>query len=148
MAWLIWLLVFTLTGCADVVAHRNGAVYQMKDGPDVSDYRNIDSNDVILRDYVTEVNLYAFYVFNYSKALNEYAVKHGWHNLPMAPLCEQYTMPGLMEIPDFVFKRGIKNDEDIDLALAAYIRRLRIRMEENADRVHNAFVKHREACMY
>lgn len=148
MPRVVWLLVILLAGCTSFSGYRGGAVPQMKDGPDVTDYRNVESNDAILRDYVTEVNLYAFYVFNYTKALNEYAAKHGWRALPMSPICEQYAMPGLMEIPDFVFRRGIKSDDEVDMALADYIRRLRLRMNENANRVNSAFAKHRMACIY
>lgn len=148
MPWVIWFLVIMLTGCSSFSGYRDGAVPRLKDGPDVTDYRNADASDAILRDYVTEVNLYAFYVFNYTKALNDYATKHGWHPLPMPPICEQYMMPGLMDIPDFVFRRGIKSDDEVDMALASYIRALRARMNENALRVNNAFAKHREACIY
>lgn len=148
MRVVIWFFIFLLCSCTQFGTVRNGSVGPMRDGPEMTDYRDIDTNDAILRDYVTEVNLYAFYVFNYTKALNEYAKRHGWRSLPMSPLCEQYAMPGLMDTPDFAFRHGVHSNDEVDMALADYIRRLRIRMDENAKRVNNAFAKHREACMY
>lgn len=148
MRLLIGLLALCLVGCAGTGAVRNGQVQPIKDGPDPGNYTAINKDDAVLRDYVTEVNLYAFYVFNYTKALNEYAAQHGWHALPMAPLCEQYAMPGLMDIPGFVFRKGVASDAEVDQYLGEYIRRLRTRMKENANRINDAFVKHREACIY
>lgn len=148
MPWVILFLAMAVSSCSQFGGRYTGPVQQLKDGPNVSEYQTNQRNDAALREYVTAVNLYAFYVFNYTKSLNEYAASHGWKALPMSPLCEQYQMPGLMDIPDFMFRRGIKTDEEVDLALADYIRRLRVRMEENAQRVNDAFVKHRAACMY
>lgn len=58
----------------------------------------IDSN--AMREYVADVNTYAYYVYVYTRNLNQQAVKRGWSPPMLAPLCERYELPKLHVVPE------------------------------------------------
>ena len=53
-----------------------------------------------MREYVADVNTYAYYVYFYTRNLNQQAAKHGWTPPMLAPICERFEIPKLHSVPE------------------------------------------------
>lgn len=103
------LLLFIMILCVGLVSNSYGepgkrpsyTALQPPPAPPIMLNWKIDKD--AMQEYVADVNTYAYYVYLYTRNLNQQAVKRGWNPPMLAPICERFEIPKLHSVPEKMF---------------------------------------------
>lgn len=125
--------------------NQHTGVYTMPP-PKPRDYGRMDET-IVLHQYATDLNWYMFYMFSYTRVLNQYALSKGWVPPETAPLCKTFAWPRLKGMPKFDYDEG-DNLGKLEYELAAYITKLKAAYKGEQIKFEEAELWQERFCMY
>ncbi len=106
------------------------------------------TDDPGFRNYISEVNAYAYYVFVYARNLNDYAKMRNWRIPQPAPICERFEINGLNPIPGKVdLAEAARSPQDISRDLASQLKRLLGNYRQDRATFSRALEAHNATCI-
>lgn len=119
----------------------------VKPPPAIENYSDIGRDDNVLYLYTNDLNWYMFYLFSYTRILNQYALSKGWIVPKTEPLCKTFRWPKSLDVPKFDYK-GDGNIDSLELELAIFIAKAKEAYDGQRRTFDEAEMWQRRLCMY
>lgn len=151
--FLVVTIVLLLGGCInppiflDKVSSYNEPYKRIPPPPSIEDYRLLSDERAVINLYTTDMNWYLFYLFSYTKILNQYAMERGWSPPNTEPLCKVFAWPRSLDIPNFSYKEGM-TPEELDVELTIFITNAKKAYEGQVRLFDEAENWQRRLCIY
>lgn len=105
-------------------------------------------NDPEFQRYIADMNAYAYYVFIYTRNLNDYAHAHGWKVPQVISICERFDIGELHPVPAWItLDADSRSPQAISRDLAAQLKRILSNYRADRSLFLKAKERHEETCI-
>lgn len=155
MKALLLCITMFLMGCSGMVMEgkqftANQSTWPLRnlEGPPQLPSSVLSEDDPHFKQYISEVNAYAYYVFIYARNLNDYARMRKWRIPQPAPICERFEPFSLNPIPEKVnLAESARSPQDISRDLAMQLKRLLSNYRQDRAAFSRALEAHYATCI-